>query len=117
MHWIRPQSRFILTLTAREKNGKQAIGKTRGGWNTKINAVTSGDTQVIGFILSAGNVLDAQAGRLLLEILGKQENTVVLLMDRAYQDDVKRLTAWGIKFNPVVPPKRNRIKPWGYEKE
>jgi hypothetical protein len=43
----------------REKNGKQAIGKTRGGWNTKIHAVTSGDSRVIGFLLSAGNVLDA----------------------------------------------------------
>jgi transposase len=117
MHWIQPQSRFILTLTEREKNGKQAIGKTRGGWNTKIHAVTAGDTQVIGFFLSGGNVPDAQAGRLLLETLGKQETPVDLLMDRAYQDDVTRLTAWGLKFNPVVPPKRNRIKPWEYDKE
>ena len=67
----------------REKNGKQAIGKSRGGWNTKIHAVTAGDTRVAGFLLSGGNVPDAQAGRLLLETLGKQENTVNLLMDRA----------------------------------
>jgi transposase len=101
----------------REKNGKQAIGKTRGGWNTKIHVVTSGDSRVIGFLLSAGNIPDAQAGRLLLETLGKQKNTVDLLMDKAYQDDVTRLTAWGLKFNPVVPPKSNRIKPWEYDKE
>ena len=101
----------------REKNGKQSIGKTRGGWNTKIHAVTASDTQVVGFLLSGGNVPDAQAGRLLLEILGKQENTVDLLMDRAYQDDVTRLTAWGLKFNPVVPPKCNRKTPWEYDVE
>ena len=87
----------------REKNGKQAIGKSRGGWNTKIHAVTASDTQVVGFLLSGGNVPDAQAGQLLLETLGKQEVTVNLLMDRAYQDDKTRLTAWGLKFNPVVP--------------
>jgi transposase len=52
-----------------------------------------------------------------LETLGKQENTVELLMDRAYEDDKTRLTAWGLKFNPVVPPKRNRIKPWEYDRE
>jgi transposase len=101
----------------REKNGKQAVGKTRGGWNTKIHAVTAGDTRMVGFLLSGGNVSDAQAGRLLLETLGRQENTVELLMDRAYEDDATRLTAWGLKFNPVVPPKRNRIKPWEYDKE
>jgi transposase len=72
---------------------------------------------MIGFILSAGNVHDAQAGRLLLETLGKQENTVDLLMDKAYEDDVTRFTAWDLKFNPVVPPKSNRIKPWEYDKE
>jgi transposase len=52
-----------------------------------------------------------------LETLGKQENTVELLMDRAYEDDKTRFTAWGLKSNPVVPPKRNRIKRWEYDKE
>ena len=101
----------------REKNGKQAIGKTRGGWNTKIHAVTASDTQIAGFLLSGGNVPDAQAGRLLLETLGKQQTTVDLLMDKAYQDDITRFTAWGLKFNPVVPPKCNRIAPWEYDQQ
>ena len=98
-----------------EKNGEQAIGKSRGGWNTKIHAVAASDRQIIGFLLSGGDAADAQAGRLLLETLGKQENTVDLLMDRAYEDDITRFTAWGLKFNPVVPPKKNRIKPWEYD--
>jgi hypothetical protein len=33
-------------------------------------------------------------------------------MDRAYQDDITRFTAWDSKFNPVVPPNKNRIRPW-----
>ena len=101
----------------REKNGKQSIGKTRGGCNTKIHAVTASDTQVVSFQLSGGNVCDAQAGRLLLETLGKQERTIDLLMDRAYEDDATRITAWGLKFNPVVPPKSNRKNAWEYNVE
>ena len=101
----------------REKNGKQAIGKSRGGWNTKIHAITASDTQVVSFLLSGGNVPDAQVGQLLLETLGKQEETVSVLMDRAYEDDKTRLTAWGLKFKAVVPPKSNRKKPWEYDRE
>jgi transposase len=38
-------------------------------------------------------------------------------MDRACQDDVTRLTAWELKFNPIVPPKCNRKNQWEYDKE
>jgi ABC-type antimicrobial peptide transport system ATPase subunit len=56
--------------------------------------VTAGSTRVVGFLLSGGNVTDAQAGRLLLETLGKQETTINLL-----EDDTTGLTTWGLKFN------------------
>jgi len=42
---------------AREKNGRQSIGKTRGGWNTKIHAVTASDTQAVGFLLLSGSLV------------------------------------------------------------
>jgi transposase len=45
------------------------------------------------------------------------EKTVQLLMDRAYEDDKTRLTAWRLGFNPAVPPKKNRVNPWEYDKE
>jgi hypothetical protein len=38
-------------------------------------------------------------------------------MDRAYEDDTTRLTARGLKINPVVAPKSNGKKPWEYDKE
>jgi len=99
-----------------EKNGKQAIGKSRGGWNTKIHAVTVGDRLTAGFELTAGNIADAPAGRLLLESVGPLKETVPLLMDRAYEDDKTRFCAWSLRFNPVVPPKKNRVRPWEYDK-
>jgi len=38
-------------------------------------------------------------------------------MDRAYEDNATRQAAIGSGFIPVVPPKRNRRKPWDYDKE
>ena len=38
-------------------------------------------------------------------------------MDRAYEGDKMRATAKELGYRPVVPPKKNRIAPWEYEKE
>jgi transposase len=64
-------------------------------------------------------VCDAQAGQILLETLGVREEETMpsLLMDRAYEDFKTRLTAWGLRYSAVVPPKKNRKKPWDYDKE
>jgi len=53
----------------------------------------------------------------LLESVGPLKEAVPLLMDRAYEDDKTRLCAWSLRFNPVVPPKKNRLRPWEYDKE
>ncbi len=40
-----------------------------------------------------------------------------LLMDRAYEGDNMRAAAKELGYNPVVPPKKNRIDPWEYDEE
>ena len=42
-----------------KKNGPQAIGKSRGGWNTKIHLVAANARTAIIFALSPGNAHDA----------------------------------------------------------
>ena len=37
-------------------------------------------------------------------------------MDRAYEDNQTFQLALGFGFIPVVPPKRNRLRPWQYDK-
>ncbi|WP_258532709.1 transposase, partial [Xanthomonas oryzae] len=61
------------------------IGKSRGGWNTKIHMVAADARTAITFGLTPGNAHDAPAGRALLEHLGPVERPVHLLMDRAYE--------------------------------
>ena len=69
------------------------------------------------FSLSPGNAGDAPEGRRLLESWGPQEGGPSLLMDRAYEGDETRQLALDLGFKPVVPPKRNRIEPWEYDRE
>ena len=53
------------------KNGPQSIGRTRGGWNTKLHMVAASDRDGIMFALSAGNCGDAPEGRALLQQFGQ----------------------------------------------
>jgi len=38
-------------------------------------------------------------------------------MDKAYEGDETRQLALDLGYEPVVPPKSNRIKPWEYNEE
>ena len=71
----------------------------------------------VEFILSAGQLHDAPQGRILMDTVGKQKIAISLLMDQAYEDDYTRYTAQMLYFDPVVPPKSNRLEPWEYDKE
>jgi transposase len=78
-------------------------------------------------MISGGEKHDAPQGRKLIEqldvsvIMTKQlepsDERCCLLMDRAYEDDKTRAFAVEQGFNPVVPPKKNRIESWDYDKE
>ena len=100
-----------------EKNGPQSVGKTRGGWNTKLHMVAASDRDGVIFALSAGNCGDAPEGRALLQQLGPADHSVYLLMDRAYEGDETRALAMELGYVPVVPPKSNRKNPWDYDKQ
>ena len=100
-----------------EKNGPQSVGRTRGGWNTKLHMVAASDRAGVSFSLSAGNCGDAPEGRALLRQLGPVDHPVYLLMDRAYEGDETRTLAMELGYIPVVPPKSNRKHPWDYDKQ
>ena len=101
---------------ALKKNGPQAIGKSRGGWNTKIHMVAADARTAITFVLSPGNDHDAPHGRALLEQLGPMPEGLCLLMDRAYEGDETRQLVLDLGMTPVVPPKSNRLHPWEYDR-
>ena len=99
-----------------KKTGPQAIGKSRGGWTTKIHMVAADARTAITFALSPGQAHDAQHGRELLGGLGPLPEPLPLLMDGAYEDDQTRQLALDFGWIPVVPPKRTRLEPWEFDR-
>jgi transposase len=71
------------------------------------------------FSLSPGQAHDDPEGR---NLLAKWETTRLdagapMLMDRAYEGEAMRRAVWELAFEPVVPPKKNRVKPWDYDRD
>ena len=89
------------------KSGPQAIGKSRGGWTTKIQIVAANARTAITFALSPGNACDAPEGRELLRDLGSFPHMPVII-DRAYESNETRQLVLSFDMVPVVPPKSNR---------
>ena len=71
----------------------------------------------VTFSLSPGSTHDAPEGRKLMKKIPKDFKATYLIMDRAYEGDETRQLALDLGFEPVVPPKTNRIHPWEYDKE
>ena len=72
--------------------------------------------EALDFSLSAGNAHDDPQGQSLLTRRGRCARRKPLLMDKAYEGDGMRRTARRLNYRPVVPPKRNRRKPWRINK-
>ena len=100
-----------------KKLGKQAIGKSKGGWNTKLHVVSADDKVVVEIHLSGGECHDAPEGRVSITAIGEAYPGVPFLMDRAYEGDETRALATKNGHEPIVPPKKNRKEPWEYDKE
>lgn len=66
--------------------------------------------------MSPGQTHDAKAGYFLLQDMGRPNIPLHLLMDRAYEGDEIRQLAWDLGYDPVVPPKSNRLNPWLYNR-
>ena len=79
--------------------------------------VTASDRAAVVFSLSGGNAHDAPEGEILIETVERLDEQVYMLMDRAYEGEKTREKVTEKGFIPVVPPKKNRKKPWEYDRE
>ena len=93
-----------------------AIGKSRGGWSTKVHLVAANARTAITLALSPGQAHDAPQGRDLLAGLGPLPAPLPLLMDSAYEDDQTRQLALDFGWIPVVPARSTRLEPWEYDR-
>ncbi|MFX0543905.1 IS5 family transposase [Roseovarius sp. S4756] len=97
-----------------KKGGRgRLIGRTKGGMNTKLHAITDTKGRPIRFFMSAGQVSDYTGAAALLSCLPKAE---WLLGDRGYDADWFReaLNSKGIK--PCIPGRKARKTVVKYDK-
>ena len=89
----------------------QAMGRTKGGLNTKLHALCDDRAQPQALIITAGQQADVSHAPGLLEQAGARH----VIMDRGYDSDSLRdlITAKGMK--PCIPPRSNRKTPLAYD--
>lgn len=91
---------------ARDGQEHQALGRSCGGFSSKIHAKVDSFGMPLNFVLTAGQEHEINSA----EVLLGDDVSDYLLADRGYDCDALRekLTVRGTE--PVIPGKRNRIK-------
>lgn len=90
----------------------QAVGLTKGGWNTKLHAAVDGHGMPVALLLTGGQVADvSQAEELLKEVDAK-----IVVLDKGYDSDPLRIWLFEREITPCIPAKSNRKDPLPYRK-
>jgi transposase len=92
---------------------QQGFGKTKGGRNSKLNAVTNSKGKLVNLKLVPGNESDMRTAT---EVLGEVDGLVVLA-DRGYDSDAIRQYISSNGGFPNIPGRKNRKKAPFYVKE
>ena len=83
----------------------QAMGRTKGGLNTKIHAVVNARSQAIVIALSSGNEADISLAEELTECLPEDST---LIGDKGYDSSTLRQTAAAKGVQTCIPGRTNR---------
>lgn len=91
----------------------RAIGKTKGGLNSKLHLVCDGAGRPVHLHLTAGNQADITQARQCLEPYLRKGTTVIA--DRGY--DANHLRDWLTESDatPCIPPRKNRRVQFDYD--
>ena len=97
------------------KNGVlgRLVGRTKGGMNTKLHALTDADGRPLSFFMTAGQVSDYPGAAALLDDLPK---ALWMQGDRGYGADWSRDTLHAKGITRCIPGRRSRIIPIRYDK-
>ena len=89
----------------------QALGKSCGGFSSKIHAKVDAFGMPLKFVLTAGQEHEIKSAQILL---GK-ESSDYLLADRGYDCEAFRAILQERGTEPVIPGKKNRLKKIDYD--
>lgn len=97
----------------KDGNDAQALGRSKGGFTTKIHALVDGLGNPIKFILTGGNRNDITQA---VELLKEQRDTVVLA-DKGYDSQALIDTLENQGCTATIPSKKNAKSPREIDKE
>ena len=89
----------------------QALGRSRGGFSSKIHVVVDALGNPLDFVLTAGQAHDVKQGPALLQ--GRTCDYVVA--DKAYDADAFMALIEAMGAIPVIPARKNRTQPRHYD--
>lgn len=92
---------------------KQAVGRSRGGRNTKIHALADARVRLIAILLTGGEAHDRPAAERLIR---RAKATRRMLGDKAYDSAELRLWLEDRGTKPVIPNRSNRKQPFSFNK-
>ncbi len=90
------------------------IGKSKGGYTTKIHMLANIEEKPLDFAITGGEVNDAKEGVKL--IAANLDRTKALLADKAYDTNEIREMLARKKIKICIPPKSNRKIQYPYDK-
>lgn len=87
----------------------EALGRSRGGFTTKLHARCDGKGRPLGFVLTPGQAHDVQGFGPLFRMIG--DRIAALLADKGYDADAIREEIAAAGVEAVISAKRNRKFP------
>ncbi|BAU38479.1 transposase [Acetobacter pasteurianus NBRC 101655] len=105
--------RTASSLRLKKGDPGRLIGRTKGGMNTKLHAVTDQNGRPLSFFMTAGQVSDYTGAAALLDSLPMAQ---WMLADRGYDADWFRDALEEKGIRPCIPGRRSRGKPVKYDK-
>jgi transposase len=92
---------------------KQAVGRSRGGRNTKIHALADAKGRLLAILLTGGEAHDCPVAERLIRRCKASKR---LLGDKAYDSAELRLWLNARGTKPVIPNRSNRKQPFSFNK-
>ena len=92
----------------------QAIGRSRGGRNTKIHAITDAKGRLLSLILTGGEAHDCPVAK---DLIRRGRAAEQLLGDKAYDSAELRADLKECGTKPVIPNRSNRNRPFSFNKK
>jgi transposase len=105
---VRLHRRARAWVGGRSKGGQegQALGRSRGGFTTKIHAKSDASGEIIAFDLTGGEAFDGRHFETLLDI-GPDIQPRAVICDKGYASKANRDAARARGIAPVIPHKAN----------